>query len=316
VAPQPEQLTAPEVTLDGYRVYDFVRDETVLVRYITGGNPDLDVEQRSVRRLTGTWRPFAPVDLTFNADYQRTVGHDAASPLPPVSADVQAAFPERYLRNALGELFQIDARPVSFARSETEQLRWGGNYRGVIGKQAPPAPPAAGPRIQFGDDAGGLAGAGWRITGNFTHTWLMSSKRLVREGLPQVNLLSGGTAGYTAASRHAVVARMGLAHNGTGSQLAFNWRSAARITGGTPAAPNNIAFSPFLRVDLSVFRNVEALFPGSAMAKGLRITLNLENVFDTQQRVRDQRGNTPLRYQPNLLNPSGRVVGLSLRKNL
>lgn len=316
VAPQPEQLTAPEVTVDGYRVYDFVRDETVLVRYITGGNPDLEVERRRTRRLNGTWRPFGTVDMTFNADYLRTVGRDAASPLPPVSADVQAAFPERYLRDVAGQLYQIDARPVSFERSETEQIRWGGNYRGVIGKKPPPAAPVTGPRIVFGDEASDLGGAGWRVTGNFTHTWLLSSKRLARQGLPQVDLLAGGTAGYNAASRHNVQSRVGLAHDGTGAQFNFSWKSAARVTGGTASNPNNIEFDAFLRVDLSVFRNLDAVFPGNALAKGMRVSLGVDNLLGAKQRVRDRNGITPLRYQPYLLNSSARVVGISLRKNL
>src|SRR5690606_26150333 len=44
VAPQPESLTSPVVTVDDVRTYDFIRQETVQVRYITGGNPNLDVE--------------------------------------------------------------------------------------------------------------------------------------------------------------------------------------------------------------------------------------------------------------------------------
>ncbi|MET0281058.1 MAG: hypothetical protein ABW278_08040, partial [Steroidobacteraceae bacterium] len=316
VAPQPEQLTMPTVTLDGYRVYDFIRDETVLVRYITGGNPDLEVENRRVTRITGTWRPFAQRDLNFNADYQRTVGHDAAAPLPPVSADVQAAFPERYLRDAQGQLFQIDARTVSFERSRNEQIRWGGNYRGFLGKPPPPAPNNGAPRITLGDENMDLAGAGWRVSGNFTHTWLLSSRRLARAGLPEVDLLSGGTAGYNAASRHVVQARLGLAHDGTGLQWNTNWRSAARITGGTPSAPNNIEFASFLRLDVSAFMNLDTVFPASALARGMRVSLGVDNLLDEKQRVTDRNGNTPVRYQAYLLNPAGRVVGISLRKNL
>jgi hypothetical protein len=316
VAPQPEQLNTPTVTLDGYRVYDFIRDETVLVRYITGGNPDLQVEDRRVTRITATWRPFAQRDLNFNADYQRTIGHDAAAPLPPVSGDVQAAFPDRYLRDAQGQLFQIDARTVSFERTQNEQIRWGGNYRGVLGKAPPPAANSGAPRIMFGDESPDLGGAGWRLSGNFNHTWLLSSRRLARTGLPEVDLLSGGTAGYNAASRHVVQARLGLAHNGTGLQLNTNWRSAARITGGTVSAPNDIQFDAFLRLDVSAFTNLDTVFPGSALAKGMRVSLGVDNILDEKQRVQDANGNTPLRYQAYLLNPAGRVIGISLRKNL
>ena len=316
IAPQPESLTDPVVTVDGFRAYDFIRDETVLVRYITGGNPDLEVEHKRTARLGGTLRPFTGTDLTLNAEYQRTVGHDAASPLPPVSLDVQAAFPDRYRRDADGRLFEIDARLVSFARTQTEQIRWGANFRRSFGvPKGPPRPPGQ-QIVTFGEDTLDLNGAGWRISGNFTHTWLLTSTRLARAGLPATDLLSGGTAGYNAASRHNVQARLGLAHNGTGLQSNLNWKSASRIGGGTAAAPNEIVFSPFLRVDVSAFTELGSLYPGNTLLKGMRLSLNIDNLLDSMQRVRDQAGGTPLRYQPYLLNPVGRVIGLSFRKNL
>jgi iron complex outermembrane recepter protein len=315
IAPQPQSLTDPVVTIDGFRAYDFIRDETVLVRYITGGNPDLDTERRRSTRISGTLRPWVPVDLTFNAEYQRNVSHDAVSSLPPVSEDVQAAFPDRYRRDLDGRLYEIDARLVSFARSQNETLRWGANFRRAFAVPKVTAPPPSGITIILSDDSLDLTGAGWRLSGNFTHTWLMSSTRLAREGLPVVNLLSGGTSGYNASSRHSVQGRVGLAHNGTGLQANLNWKNASTISGGTASAPNNIEFSPFLRLDVSAFSNLDTLFPGKPYLKGVRVTLGIDNLFDSMQRVRDQNGDTPLRYQPYLLNPTGRVIGLSLRKN-
>jgi hypothetical protein len=315
IAPQPQALTDPVVTLDGYRAYDFIRDETVLVRYITGGNPYLDVERRRTTRISGTLRPFVPVDLTLNAEYMRTRGRDAVSSLPPVSEEVQAAFPDRYRRDIDGRLIEIDARLVSFARSQNEQIRWGGNFRRAFGVPKTPAAPTGGIQIIMADDAMDLSGAGWRLSGNFTHTWLLSSTRLARAGLPEVDLLSGGTSGYSAASRHNVQGRLGLARNGTGLQSNWNWKSASTISGGTASAPNNIEFDSFLRIDVSAFSNLDTLFPGKPLLKGVRVTLAVDNLLDSKQRVTDQNGDTPLRYQPYLLNPTGRVIGLSLRKN-
>jgi iron complex outermembrane recepter protein len=160
-----------------------------------------------------------------------------------------------------------------------------------------------------------LTGAGWRVSGNFNHTWRLSNKRLVRTGLPEVDLLRGGTAGNNASSRHEVQGRAGVARNGTGLQLNFNWRGASRIDSGTVNAPNELKFSPFLRFDLQLFANLDTYFPGHELLKGVRVSLNADNLLDEKQRVRDQNGVTPLRYQPYLLNPLGRVIGLSLRKN-
>lgn len=315
VAPPNAQLTGPVVIYEGVRDYDFIRQETVLVRRISGGNPDLDVENRRSTKIGGTYKPFEKVDFTLNGDYTRTIGHGAVAALPPVSADVQAAFPDRYLRDANGHLYQIDARPVSFDRTQTESLRWGANFRRSFA--VPKTAPQGGPRLIFSDgsDDPSLAGAGWRFSGNFTHTWQLSNKRLARAGLPEVDLLSGGVSGYSAQPQHTVQGRVGLAHNSSGAQLNLNWTSASHITAGTGNSPNDLTFDSLLRVDASAFASLGDVFPGRPLLKGVRLTLNVENLFDAKQRVRDENGVTPLRYQPYLLNPTGRMLALSIRKN-
>src|SRR5690606_27775163 len=316
VAPQPEMLTNPVVTVDDFRTYDFIRQETVLVRYITGGNPDLDVERRRGTRIGFTLRPLAQMDLMVNAEYQRTVGREAASPLPAVSEDVQAAFPDRYRRDAEGRLYEIDARLVSFARSNAEQLRWGGSFRRSFGvPQGPPGAMGQPQMVMFDGNSGeDLAGAGWRITANLTHTWQLANTRLAREGLPEQDLLAGGAGTGSGQSRHALQSRIGAAYNGTGLQLNVNWKGRTHITAGTTDAPNDIVFSPLLRLDLSAFANLGTVFPGNTLVKGTRVTLALENLLDAKQRVRDETGATPLRYQPYLISALGRTVSLSLRK--
>ncbi len=52
----------------------------------------------------------------------------------------------------------------------------------------------------------------------------------------------------------------------------------------------------------------------SGLLKGFRISLRADNVFDGQRRVTDQNGDTPLRYQPLLLDPVGRYLGVDFRK--
>jgi iron complex outermembrane recepter protein len=314
VAPLNAQLTGPVVIFDGVRAYDFIRQETVLVRYISGGNPELGVENRRSTKIGGTYKPYEKRDLTFNLDYTRTIGHDAVATLPPVSADVQAAFPDRYLRDAGGHLVQIDARPVTFERTQVETLRWGANFKRTFG--ALQAPPQGGQRIVFSDgsDDPGLAGPGWRVSGNFTHTWQLSSKRLARVGLPQVDLLSGGVSGYSAQARHAVQGRVGAARNSTGLQLNANWTGASHITTGSGSSINELTFDPLLRLDVSAFASLGDLFPAPRLLKGVRLTLLIENLIDAKQRVRDENGVTPLRYQAYLLNPTGRMVGLSMRR--
>ena len=159
-----------------------------------------------------------------------------------------------------------------------------------------------------------LSAAGWRVNANFTHTWMLANKRLARSGLPEQDLLSGGVGMGTSISRHTVQGRFGVGRNGIGLQLTGNWRSRTRITAGTADDPNDITFSPLLRLDISAFANLGAVFPSSSLLKDSRVTLGVDNLLDAQQKVRDEEGITPLRYQPYLMDARGRMVSLSLRK--
>ena len=47
---------------------------------------------------------------------------------------------------------------------------------------------------------------------------------------------------------------------------------------------------------------------------GARISLKIDNIFDTRPRVRDATGATPLRYQAGYLDPLGRVIRIEFRK--
>jgi outer membrane receptor protein involved in Fe transport len=48
--------------------------------------------------------------------------------------------------------------------------------------------------------------------------------------------------------------------------------------------------------------------------RGSRVTLAVDNLFDSRPQVRDETGVTPLSYQAFYLEPLGRSVRLSFRK--
>ena len=48
--------------------------------------------------------------------------------------------------------------------------------------------------------------------------------------------------------------------------------------------------------------------------KGTRFGLSVRNLLDAQQRVTDDTGTVPLRYQPALVDPVGRFVEIEFRK--
>jgi hypothetical protein len=137
-APSMQQLGDPVQQTPGVRVFDFVRGETVEVTRIDGGNPALVADNRRVWKLGATVRPLSDKDLTLSANYTSSRIVNAISGFPAATAEIEAAFPERFQRDSGGRLLLIDTRPVNFARQDRSELRWGFNLTLPVGPQPRP----------------------------------------------------------------------------------------------------------------------------------------------------------------------------------
>jgi iron complex outermembrane receptor protein len=85
-----------------------------------------------------TLKPFATHDFTFTANYIGSRIANSIETFPAASAAIEAAFPDRFIRDADGELVEENDRPLNFASWDREELRWGVNYTMPVGKQPPP----------------------------------------------------------------------------------------------------------------------------------------------------------------------------------
>jgi outer membrane receptor protein involved in Fe transport len=63
-----------------------------------------------------------------------------------------------------------------------------------------------------------------------------------------------------------------------------------------------------------VFANLQNRFRGKDWARGTRVSLSVENLFNQRQKVTDDTGATPYAYQRDYLDPMGRTILLSLRR--
>ena len=134
-APSPSQLGAPIVTTPNARVFDFTRGLTATVTTVTGGNPLLREDNRHVERIGLTLKPWTATDLTLTANYTATTVDDPVRSFPAALPVLERAFPQRFLRDANGNLLSIDTRPVNLGRSERQELRWGVNFSKPIRSQ-------------------------------------------------------------------------------------------------------------------------------------------------------------------------------------
>jgi hypothetical protein len=173
-APTLAQLSNPTVTTSNVRVYDYVQGKTVTVSQISGGNPDLQADDRHVFKLGATLAPISTTALKLNltANYIHSVTRNAVGTLSSATANAEAAFPDRFVRDEDGTLITVDSRAVNFAREEREAIRWGFNLTKQLRAPTRPTrapgsrppgmrnrqPPAVGERAARGSAPRGTSG--------------------------------------------------------------------------------------------------------------------------------------------------------------
>jgi hypothetical protein len=131
-APTLQQLDSPTISTANVRVYDYATGTTATVTRLSGGNAALSADDRRQLKIGGTFTPFKKIDLTITANYVDARVHDALGSFPGASASLEAAFPDRFTRDASGDLIVFDARPVNFTEQDERQLRWGFDFIKVL----------------------------------------------------------------------------------------------------------------------------------------------------------------------------------------
>lgn len=348
-SPTISQLNDPTIFSPNVPVFDFATGETVLVTRIDGGNPDLNADHRQVWKAGVNLKPWSETDLRFSSTWTRSLTEDAIASFPTLTPDLEAALPGRFVRDSDGNLVSFDARPLNFERFERQDIRTGFNYSRAFGTPNPDAAPAAGapgvgrpsgggggprgPRAGGGGPGGGggppmrMGGGGGRMGGmqpgqgrfnlSIYHTWRLQDEILIADGLPLLDLLDGAATGARGGSpRHEIQAQGGVFRNGMGAFVRANWAASTRVDGGTGP---DLEFSDLATVNLNVFIDLnarEAWVARFPWLKGSRINLGVQNLFDSRPEVSTSAGDLPLTYQPDYLDPQGRLISLSFRKIL
>lgn len=294
-----QTLGNPVIVSPLVRIFDPLTGETVDVVQISGGNPDLDPEELTVRRLTAILRPLPRLQLS--AEYTDTDARHFVSSLPEASAAVMLAFPERLIRDPGGTLTTIDLRPVNFDSHREKRFRYGLSLNTMLGGGAAPKLRRRGPATRL------------QLTAN--HSMVFSDRILIRPGLDSVDLLEGGAIGIASGRvRHQLDGTAALTSGGLGARLGVTWRGPSTLESRIGTTTDTLRFSPLLLVNLRAFTDFRRLLPHSDWATGLRLSVQVTNLFNDRQEVRDSAGATPLRYQPGYRDPLGRTIELEFRK--
>ena len=342
-APTVQQLNDPTVATPNTPVFDFSTGQTVEITQITGGDPNLKAEDRRILKLGVNWQPVSDKDFRLNLAYTRTEADNEIASFPAITPDLEAALPDRFVRDADGNLLSIDARPLNFFKREQQDVQWGFNFSRPFGQPTPAAAggPGGGPggrpgggMMMMGSGPGGPGGPGGRMRGSrgsgmqpgqgmfnlsLTHTWRVQDEVTIRDGLAPLNLLDGDSiSGSGGQSRNEVQLQAGLFRNGLGGFLNANWRSGTTVNGDALGSPD-LDFSGRTTINLFAFADLtqrKAWVERFPILKGTRIGFGVQNIFDDRVSVTSSDGSTPVNYQSDYLDPQGRVFRINLRKIL
>lgn len=353
-APSISQLNDPTISTPNTPVFDFRTNQTVLVTRIDGGNANLNSDNRQVWKAGFNLKPWSETDFRIQSTWTYSLTEDAIAAFPTLTPDLEAALPGRFNRDISGNLLSFDARPLNFERFERQDIRSGFNYSRAFGAPNPaaaplpgapgsarppmgggmpmrvevrteggPPPGGGGGQFRMGGGGGGRGGGmgmqpgQGRFNLSIYHTYRIQDEIVIASGLPILDLLDGAATGSRGGSpRNEIQAQGGVFRNGMGAFVNANWREGTRVDGGTGPDLN---FSDQATVNLNVFIDLNsqtdwvAKFP---WLKGSRINFGVQNLFDTRPEVTASAGATPLNYQSDYLDPTGRVVSLTFRKIL
>ena len=345
--PSLQQLGDPLIETPNVNFFDFATGETVLVTTFTGGNPDLLADTRNVLKIGGNWKPFDKTDLRLRAEYVRQTIDDPQGNVSSASEALEDAFPDRFVRDENGTLTAVDLRPLNFKESRRDTFRWGFDFtkpltskppseaaqaafrerfagrRGQGDRSSPPppegGPPGAGPGGEggprgFGGGRFGGGRQGGRLTFSLTHQLNLVDEVTIADGVPKLDYLDGEPIGQTGGRpRHEVQFETGYYNNGYGARFQGNWRSGTEVD----SSSGDLEFSPYFDLDLRLFANLSENFDlvsKHPFFRGTSLRFDVNNIFNNRPKVRDEAGLTPLSYQPDLLEPIGRTVGITFRK--
>lgn len=164
---------------------------------------------------------------------------------------------------------------------------------------------------------GGFFGGGnrGRLTFSLTDTITLKDRVSIGPGLPELDYLHGEASGNSGGTpRHSIEAQAGWSNNGLGIRMGANWRNGTTVDTLTG---DDLHFSPLATFNLRLFDNLgdqPDLVVKHPWLRGTQVRFEVNNLFNAKPNVRDASGAVPLSYQPDLLDPLGRTVMISIRK--
>ncbi|MDB5693871.1 MAG: hypothetical protein JWO81_2934 [Alphaproteobacteria bacterium] len=301
-APDMMERSIPGFRAPNVPVFDFGTGGTDLVTVIRSGNPDLLAEHRLVQSLALNVKPFAKRELRLSATYEATRIRNQVGTVSAVMPKTEAILPDLFTRDATGRLVMVTYRPINFYLERQRSLRLTLNASGRLGKTPPQS--ASGARAAAPPpQASYYAGIGPTIK--------FEDGLQLRPDTPTLDLLAGDSIG-TWTPRAFGYAYGGISYQGYGATFNGWYGAGRRVRGAVPAA--DLRFLSLFKLNIGGYLPLHSLLQREDWTRKLQLRLDVENITDARQQVRDGNGTVPYRYQAAYQDPLGRTVTITLRK--
>ena len=150
---------------------------------------------------------------------------------------------------------------------------------------------------------------------SLNHAITLENEVLLSEGGPLFDQLDGNVIGGGAIPEHSSRLEAGIFWQGYGMRLSGNYIGDAVLRGGDQPGSSDLFYSDLATFDIRLFADLgEITNSEDGWLKGLRVSLLTDNVFDTRRRVVDGNGDLPEAFQPYRIDPTGRYLGIDIRK--
>lgn len=299
-------LVSPVLATPNTPVFDFTTGQSILVTTLAGGNAALLPEKRRTMLLGASIQPIKDKEVRLSLNYIDTLIEDQSASLGGATPAFQAAFPNMFLRDAIGQLVSVDLRPVNLARERERKLRATLNFQTSLGRASPipaatkttssPAAPRSRPSLF--------------MTGSVNYR--LQDQLTLRNGGAVLDLLDGATIGGTGGRpRWDMDGMISLGYGPANLGVYGRLQGATRIR--SDIAASDLRFSGLTLLTLYGSLDLEGVVH-RPWSKRMSVQVTVENLLSDRIDVRARDGATPNRFQPAYLDPLGRSIRLGLRK--
>jgi len=279
----------------------------VQVTTINGGNPGLLPEKKDTVEVELVLTPKQDRSLFARFRYNSERSENLVQETLPIGPFTEDAFPDRFVRDDMGQLISVDRSPVNIAEGRKDTLQTFAMIRKVI-RDEQAGPGGRGGRRGGGGDWNALPENGKLLRAFVYHTWTMTNELKLNDGqsfLPAV-LVEGGSAD----PEHRAGFNLRAANPVVAANMGLYWQSSRDSTQG--GAVNGLRYASFTSLNAGLDINLEK--PFGETFDSTRLTLEANNILDERGEVTDENGDVPPGFDPKLRSPIARTFEIKLRK--